>query len=85
MEDVKIRRLEWACRIIRMEEERILKKVPNGNFHTTRPVGRPRTRWAYMVQRDAIELLGIRGWRRRAANRDKWRHLMREANARKGL
>jgi hypothetical protein len=46
------------------------KKVLNGNFHTTRPVGRPRTRWADVVQRDALQLLGIRGWRRRAENRD---------------
>jgi hypothetical protein len=46
------------------------KKGSNGNFHTTRPVGRPRIRWADVVQRDALQLLGIRGWRRRAANRD---------------
>jgi hypothetical protein len=37
-----------------MEEERILKKVRNGNFHTTRPVGRPGTRWANVVQWDAL-------------------------------
>jgi hypothetical protein len=51
------------------------------------PVGRPRprTRWADVVQRDALQLLGIRGWRRRAVNRDEWRHLMREGKARKGL
>jgi len=40
------------------------------NFHTTRPVGRPRTRWVDVVQRDALRMLGIRGWTRRAANRD---------------
>jgi hypothetical protein len=67
-----------------MEEERIPKKVLNGNFHTTRPVGRPRTRWVDVVQRDALQLLGIRGWRRKTANRDEWRHLMRETIARKG-
>ena len=61
------------------------KKVLNGNFHTTRAVGRPRTRWADVVQRDALQLLGIRGWRRRAANREEWRHLMGEVKARKGL
>jgi hypothetical protein len=63
------------------------KKVLNGKFHTTRPVGRPRSRWADVFQRDALQLLGIRGWRRRAANRDEWRRLMREAKAkaRKGL
>ena len=85
MKDIKIRRLQWAGHIIRMEEERIPKKVLNGNFHTTRPVGSPRTRWADVVQRDALQLLAIRGWRRRAANRDEWRRLMREAKARKGL
>jgi len=37
------------------------KKVLNGNFHTTSTVGRPRTRWADVVQRDALQLLGIRG------------------------
>jgi len=47
-------------------------------------VGRPRTRWAD-VQRDALELLGVRGWRRRAENRDEWRHALSEAKARKGL
>ena len=84
VEDIKITRLEWAGHIIRMEEERIPKKDLNGNSHTTRPVGRPRTRWADVVQRDALQLLGIRGWRR-AANRDEWRRLVREAKARKGL
>ena len=71
--------------IIRMEEKRIPKKVLNGNFHTTRPVGRPRTRWVDVIQRDALQLPGTRGWRRRATNRDEWRRLVREAKARKGL
>jgi len=70
MEDIKIRRLGWTGHIIRMEEERIQKKVLNTNFYTARPVGRPRTRWVNVVQRDALQLLGIRGWRRRAENRD---------------
>ena len=39
-------------------------------YHKT--VGRPRTRWADVVQRDALQLLGIRGWGRRVANRDEW-------------
>jgi hypothetical protein len=38
-----------------------------------------------MVQSDASQLLGIRRWRSKAANRDEWRHLMREARAQKGL
>ena len=35
------------------------RKLP---YH--KPVGRPRSRWVDMVQRDALQLLGIRGWRR---------------------
>jgi len=46
------------------------KKVLNGIFYTTRPVGRPRNRWADVIQRDALQLLVIRGWRRRAENWD---------------
>jgi len=68
-----------------MEEYSIPKKVLNGKFYTTRPVGRPRNRWADVVQRDALQLLGIRGCRRRAENRDEWRRLLRETKARKGL
>jgi hypothetical protein len=34
VEDIKIRRLQWAGHIIRMEEERIPIKVLNGKFHT---------------------------------------------------
>jgi len=48
-------------------------------------MGKPRTRWADVVQIDALQLLGTRGWRRRATNRNEWRRLVREAKARKGL
>jgi sorting nexin-29 len=61
VEDIKIRRLGWAGHVIRMEEERIPKRVLNGTFYNTRPVGRPRTRWADAVQMDALQLLGVRG------------------------
>jgi hypothetical protein len=64
---------------------RFPKKFLNGNFHTTRSVGRPRTRWTDVVRRDALQLLGIRVWRRGAENRDEWRHLMREAKAQRGM
>jgi len=63
----------------------IPEKVLNKNFHTTRPLGRLRIRWVDVVQRDALQLLGTRGWRKKAANRDEGRRLMREARARKGL
>jgi len=67
-----------------MEEERIPKKVLNGTFDNTRPVGRPRTRWADVVQMDALQLLGVRGWRRRAEKRDEWGHALRRPRPGRG-
>jgi hypothetical protein len=61
------------------------KKVLNRKFHNTRPVGRPKIRWEDAVQKDALQILGTRGWRRRAENWEEWRQLLREAKARKGL
>jgi hypothetical protein len=53
-----------------MEEGRIPKEILNGKFHDTRPVGRSRIRWEDAVQKDALQVLGTRGWRRRAENKD---------------
>jgi hypothetical protein len=38
-----------------------------------------------VVQRDALQLLGVRGWRRRAENRNEWGYALREGKARKRL
>jgi hypothetical protein len=65
-------------------EERILKMILNGKFHNTRSVGKPTIRWKDVDHRDALQILGIRGWRRRPGGR-KWRHLMWEARDQKGL
>jgi len=64
MDDIKIRRLGWVGRTIRMEDERIPRKVLSEKFHATRPVGKPRRRWEHDVRRDISQILGIRGWRR---------------------
>ena len=63
-EDIKIRRLGWVGHITSMEDERIPKRVLNGKFHTTRPVGKPRSRREDVVRRDTSQILGISGWRR---------------------
>jgi len=68
-----------------MEGERISKKVLNGKFHNTRPVGKPRTKWEFIIWRDISQILGIRGWKRQAEDREDGRHLLRDARAQNGL
>jgi hypothetical protein len=85
VDDFRIGRLGWACDIIRTEEERISKKVLNEKFHNSQSVRKPRTRGAEIVQRDALQILGIRGWKRQAGNREEWRLLLREVRAQKGF
>jgi hypothetical protein len=63
MDDIKLRRLVWVGHIIRLEDERIPKKVLKTKLHNTRPVEKPRTRRQDVVQRDISQILGIRGWR----------------------
>jgi hypothetical protein len=68
VDDIKIRRLEWAGHVMGMEDQSTppppKKKVLKGKFHNKGPVGKPRTRWEDAVRRDASQILGIRGWRR---------------------
>jgi hypothetical protein len=54
-----------------MEDERIPpEKVINRKFHNRRLVGKPRRRWEDVVRSDTSQILGVRGWRRRAEDRE---------------
>jgi hypothetical protein len=61
------------------------KNVLNGKLHNKRPVGKPRTRWEYVVRRDTSQILGIRGCSRRAEDMEEWRRLLRDARVQKVL
>ena len=85
VDDINIVRLGWAGRIIRVEEKRISKIVPSGEFYNAYSVGKPRTRWEDVVQREALQVLGIRGWRRWAGVRVDGGMFWGTARAQKGL
>ena len=53
-------RLQWAGHIIRMEGNRIPRKVLFSQIEGRRPVGRPKHRWIDAVERDADTLLKIK-------------------------
>jgi hypothetical protein len=57
-----------------------MKKIINGKFHNTRAAGKPRTRWEG-IQKDALQILRIQGWKRQDGDREEWRHLLKEARA----
>jgi hypothetical protein len=85
VDGIKIRRLGWVGHIVNMGDERISKKIHSGKFRNTRSVAKPRTRWKDVVQRNELQALGIRGWRRLAGDREEWRRRWREAGAQKGI
>jgi hypothetical protein len=46
-----------------------------------KPVGRPRNRWEYAIQRDVANLLRIWNWKSAARDREEWRKKVWEAMA----
>ena len=68
----------------RMEEDRMPKKIFTQELEGTRKRGRPRKGWKEEVERD-LRVLGVRRWRELVADRKKWKDIVRQANAHKGL
>ena len=55
---IKLRRLEWAGHVYRMEEHRTPRRVMEGKLYGVRPIGRPKGRWTDAVTAESKELLG---------------------------
>ena len=81
---IRLRRLQCVGHVMRMEDERVPKKVLKGYTETRRPVG-PRGRWLDAVDRDGERMLKCRKWRRSAEDRDAWRQRSEEAKTQVGL
>jgi hypothetical protein len=61
-----------------MEENRMPKRVLYMNLESTRPKGRPRTRWQDEVRVDG-RIDGGEGWQEKVYNREEWTKLLRRA------
>jgi hypothetical protein len=81
---IKGQRISWLCHLERMEKDRMPKKIFTQELEGTRRRGRPRKRWREEVQRD-LQVLGVRRWRELVIDREKWRGIVRQANAHSGL
>jgi hypothetical protein len=84
VQDFKLRRLRWASHLHRMGNEKMPKKILGGKFYDKRPAGRLRGKWEDAVRRDVSQILGIRGRRRKAEDREEWRRRLKEAKAQYG-
>jgi len=58
--------------IVRMEDERILRKVFNGKFYITRPLRKLRTDWEGVIWRDISQIWGRQWPRRGCSTMDGW-------------
>jgi hypothetical protein len=61
-----------------MEEKRMPKKILKDKMHGTKRKGRRRKRCVDSVEQD-LRTVGVRGWRTRARDLQKWRRVTREA------
>ena len=77
---IKSKRLRWAGRVARMEEDRSAFKVLTGKPTGKRSLGRPRRRWEDNIRMDH-EKIGINAgnWVDSAQDRNYWRVLVNAA------
>jgi hypothetical protein len=68
-----------------MEEDRKPKNIFTQKLEGTKQRGIiSRKRWTEEVERD-LQVLGVRRWRELVIDRDKWRGIVRQAEAHSGL
>jgi hypothetical protein len=82
---IKLKRLQWAGHVQRMESQNIPRMVMAGQVFGKRPVGKPKKRWMDAVKEDSCQILNWRNWEVKAQNRDEWRSRIKKAKARFGL
>ena len=56
---IKVKRLSWAGHLVRMNNNRTLRKIFNTKSDDARSVGRPKLRWEDGVDQD-IRILGVK-------------------------
>ncbi|KAJ4431135.1 hypothetical protein ANN_19730 [Periplaneta americana] len=66
---------------IRTEDSRIPKNILNSKPEGRRNIGRQKLRWLDDVEVD-LRALGVKRWRQKAIDRQKWAKILREAKAR---
>jgi hypothetical protein len=75
---VKSQRLSWFGHINRMPETSIVRKIHKWKPFTTRPVGRPKSRWENDVRND-MKGMKLMKWTEQVQDRVKWKVIVEKA------
>jgi hypothetical protein len=75
---IKARRLEWAGHLVRMSDDRTVKKVSVGKPDGRRKVGRPKLKWLDCIKND-LKFMGVKRWRKKSEDRSVWAIILKEA------
>jgi hypothetical protein len=81
---IKMERLRCLGHIERMPESQMPKRMMRGRLHSRRKKGRPRNIWMDSVIADQ-GVIGVRGWRGKADDRESSRGVVQAAIAHHGL
>ena len=81
---IKVKRLAWAGSLVRMNNDRTLKKIFNTKPDGARSAGRPKLLWEDGVDQ-GTRILGVKNWKKFALNRDEWAKLLKKARVQQGL
>jgi hypothetical protein len=81
---VRSLRLSWLGHVERMESERALICLLNGELLGVRRRGRPRKMWFRDVKND-LRRIRIDKWKEKAQEQNPWRLIVKEAKARQKL
>ena len=75
---IQVRRLEWAGQLVRMSNERTVKKVFRGKPDGRRKVGRPKLRWLDYTEND-LKSVEVKRWRKKTEDRLVWAIILKGA------
>jgi hypothetical protein len=81
---IKGQMISWLGHLERMEEDKKNKKIFTEELEGTRRRGRPRKTWREEVERN-LQVLGVRRWTELVIDREKWRGIVRQTKAHRGL
>ena len=72
-------RMKWARHMVRMKDDKLLKRSETKKQEGFRKRGKPRLRWEDCVKRDLRKAEEEEKWREKANNRDQWKQIMKVA------